>query len=89
MFGAVDLTDLGHSEPFMRTAIQVALGGSAKVRRSASPISYLGSGANAEAVAAGVRPPHLIPQGSDDEGVRPRHSQAFARRLERPECRCG
>jgi hypothetical protein len=28
----------------MRTAIQVALGSSASVRRSASPISYVGSG---------------------------------------------
>jgi acetyl esterase/lipase len=82
MFGAADATDLGDSEPFMRAAVQVALGSSTRVRRSATPISYLGSGANAAAGAVGGHPPFLILQPSDDHGVRPRHSQAFAQRLQ-------
>ena len=82
MFGAADLTDLGDSEPFMRAAVQVALGSSTAVRRSASAISYLDSGAEAGARAVPHRPPFLILQGTDDESVRPRHSQAFARRLQ-------
>jgi dipeptidyl aminopeptidase/acylaminoacyl peptidase len=59
----------------------VALGSSTRVRRAASPISYLGPGANAGAGAV-RHPPFLILQPSDDHGVRPRHSQAFARRLQ-------
>jgi acetyl esterase/lipase len=81
MFGAVDATDLHDSEPFMRTAVQVALGGSTRVRQGVSPGSYLGAGANAWARAS-IIPPFLILQGSEDQGVRPRHSQAFARQLE-------
>jgi len=81
MFGAVDATDLHDSEPFMRTAVQVALGSSTRVRRSVSPGSYLGAGANARAQAASI-PPFLILHGSDDQAIRPRHSQAFARQLQ-------
>jgi acetyl esterase/lipase len=81
MFGAADLTDLHDSTPFMRMVIQVALGSSPRVRRAASPISYLGAGANAAAAAVGGIPPFLILQGSDDQGVLPRHSQTFADQL--------
>lgn len=81
MFGAADLTDLHDSEPFMRAAVQVALGGSATVRRSVSPGSYLGAGVNAWARAGGI-PPFLILHGTDDQAIPSRHSQAFARRLE-------
>ena len=81
MFGAADATDLGDSEPFMRAAVQVALGSSTRARRAASPISYLGPGANADAGAV-RRPPFLILHGTGDQGVRPRHSRAFARRLQ-------
>ena len=82
MFSAADLTDLGDSEPFMRAAVQVGLGSSTTVRRSASPISYLGSGADVRAGAVADRPPFLILQGTDDGNVRARHSKAFARRLQ-------
>jgi acetyl esterase/lipase len=80
MFGAVDATDLHDSEPFMRTAVQVALGGSTRVRRAVSPGSYLGTGANAWAGAERI-PPFLVLQGTDDQAVRPRHSRAFAQQL--------
>jgi acetyl esterase/lipase len=82
MFGAVDATDLHDSEPFMRAAINVALGSSTRVRRAVSPGSYLGTGANAWAGVAGGLPPFLILHGTDDQAIRPRHSQAFARQLE-------
>jgi acetyl esterase/lipase len=67
MFGAADLTDLHDSAPFMRMVVQVALGSSAKVRRSASPISYLGAGAGA---GAGVVPggPPFDPTGERRPG---------------------
>jgi acetyl esterase/lipase len=81
MFGAADLTDLHDSAPFIRMAVRVALGSSAKVRRAASPGSYLGAGANAWARAGSI-PPFLILHGTDDQAIRSRHSQAFARRLE-------
>jgi acetyl esterase/lipase len=77
MFGPADLTDLGDSEPFARVVAGMALGTSAGVRRSASPLSYVG----AEAAAAGV-PPFLILHGTDDQAIRPRQSQEFARRLD-------
>ncbi|HEX6675443.1 MAG TPA: alpha/beta hydrolase [Actinomycetes bacterium] len=76
MFGPADLTDLGDSEPFARVVAGMALGTSAGVRSSASPLSYVGAGA-----AAGG-PPFLILHGTDDQGVRPRQSQELARRLE-------
>jgi acetyl esterase/lipase len=82
LFGAADATNLHDSEPFMRAAIHVALGSSTRVRRAASPGSYLGTGANAWAGAAGKLPPFLILHGTDDQALRPRHSQAFARQLE-------
>jgi acetyl esterase/lipase len=82
MFGAADATDLHDSEPFMRAAAQVALGSSTRARRSATPISYLGPGPNAAAGAVGGHPPFLILQPADDHGIRPRHSRAFAQRLQ-------
>jgi acetyl esterase/lipase len=77
-----DATDLHDSEPFMRTVVHVALGGSSRVRRAVSPGSYLGTGANTWAGAVGGLPPFLILHGTDDQAIRPRHSQAFARQLE-------
>jgi hypothetical protein len=79
MFGAADLTDLGDSDGFTRTITRVALGGSASVRRSASPLSYLGPDALAGGAVGGTS--HLILHGTDDHSVRPRHSREFARRL--------
>lgn len=81
MFGAADATDLHDSAPFMRMVVRVALGGSTRVRRTVSPGSYLGAGVNAWARAGGI-PPFLILHGTDDQAIRSRHSQAFARRLE-------
>ena len=78
MFGPADLTDLGDSEPFARVVAGMALGTSAGVRRSASPLSYVGSGAG----AVGGGPPFLILHGTDDQGIRPRQSQELARRLD-------
>ena len=78
MFGPADLTDLGDSEPFARVVAGMALGSSAGVLRSASPLSYVGSGAG----AAGGGPPFLILHGTDDQGIRPRQSQELARRLD-------
>jgi acetyl esterase/lipase len=82
MFGPADLTDLGDSTPFARTIARIALGRSAAVRRSASPLSHVGSGAAAGAGAVGGDPPFLILHGTDDRDVPPRHSRELARRLE-------
>jgi acetyl esterase/lipase len=79
MFGAADLTDLGDSDGFTRTIARVALGGSATVRRSASPLSYLGPDALAGGAVGGTS--YLILHGTDDHSVRPRHSRELARRL--------
>jgi acetyl esterase/lipase len=80
MFGAADLADIGDSDAFTRAIARVALGSSASVRRSASPLSYLGAGA---AVAGGAvsGPSYLILHGTDDHSVPPRHSRELARRL--------
>jgi acetyl esterase/lipase len=74
MFGAADLTDIHDTEPFMRTVIQLALGGSTSVRRSASPANYLDDGDH-----DGVR--YLLLQGTADTAHPPRHAHAFASAL--------
>ncbi len=79
MFGAADLTDLGDSDAFTRTIARLALGGSTSVRRSASPLSYLGPDALAGGAVDGTS--YLILHGTDDHSVRPRHSRELARRL--------
>jgi acetyl esterase/lipase len=80
MFGAADITDIGDSDAFTRAIAWVALGSSASVRRSASPLSYVGSGAAAAGAAVGG-PRYLILHGTADQSVRPRHSRELARRL--------
>lgn len=71
MFGPADLTDFDDSAAFGRFIAQVSLGGSSAVRRSASPITYVASGA----------PPFLILQGTEDPMVRPRQSVELAQQL--------
>jgi acetyl esterase/lipase len=77
MFGPADLTDLGDSTPFARAVAWIALGGSPRVRRAASPLTYVPAG---RADAGGV-PPFLLLHGTDDQDMRPRHSQELAERL--------
>jgi len=77
MFGPSDLTNLADSAPFPRTIARLALGGSAMVRRSASPLTYV----PADRGTAGVVPPFLILHGTDDHDMRPRHSRELATRL--------
>jgi acetyl esterase/lipase len=77
MFGPADLTDLRDSAPFPRTVARLALGGSASVRRAASPLTYV----PADRGTARVVPPFLILHGTDDQEMRPRHSRELARRL--------
>jgi acetyl esterase/lipase len=76
MFGPADLTGLGDSAGFDRAIARAALGSSASVRRSASPLSYVPAGRGA---ASG--PPFLILHGTQDQDMPPRHSQELARRL--------
>ena len=71
MFSPADLTDIDDSSPVTRTAVRVGLGNSTDVRRAASPITYVRGGA----------PPFLILHGTDDQDVRPRHSERLAREL--------
>jgi acetyl esterase/lipase len=71
MFGASDFTDFDDSAPFGRFIVQIWLGSSTALRRSASPITYVAPGA----------PPFLILQGSEDPMVRPRQSAQLAQRL--------
>jgi acetyl esterase/lipase len=71
MFGPADLTNFSDSAPFGRFIAQISIGGSAAVRRSASPITYVAPGA----------PPFLILQGIEDAIVRPRQSAELAQRL--------
>ena len=75
MFGPADLTDLRDSAPFPRTVARLALGGSASVRRSASPLTYIPADRGANG------PPFLILHGTDDHDMPPRHSRELARRL--------
>jgi acetyl esterase/lipase len=77
MFGPADLTDLGDSTPFARAVAWIALGGSPRVRRAASPLTHVPAG---RAAASGV-PPFLLLHGTDDQDMPPRHSQELARRL--------
>jgi acetyl esterase/lipase len=78
MFGPADLTDLGDSAPFARAVAWIALGGSPRVRRAASPLAYLPAGRTA---GASYLPPFLLLHGAADQDMRPRHSQELARRL--------
>lgn len=77
MFGPADLTFLGDSAPFPRTVARLALGGSANVRRAASPLTYV----PADRGTARVVPPFLILHGTDDHDIPPRHSRQLAARL--------
>jgi dipeptidyl aminopeptidase/acylaminoacyl peptidase len=77
MFGATDLVDLGDSAPFARAVARIALGGSPRVRRAASPLTHVPAG---HAAASGV-PPFLILHGTGDQDMPQRHSQELARRL--------
>jgi acetyl esterase/lipase len=77
MFGAADLTDLSDSPPFPRTVARIALGGSPRVRRAASPLTYVPAGRT----AASNLPPFLLLHGTDDQDMPPRHSQELARQL--------
>jgi acetyl esterase/lipase len=77
MFGAADLTDLSDSAPFARAVAGIALGGSPRVRRSASPLTHVPAGR----AAAGNLPPFLLLHGTDDQDMPPRHSQELAGRL--------
>ena len=78
MFGAADLTDLSDSAPFPRTVARIALGGSPRVRRAASPLTYVPAG---RAVGARNLPPFLLLHGIEDQTMPPRHSQELARQL--------
>jgi acetyl esterase/lipase len=71
MFGPADLTNFDDSAPFGRFMMQVSVGGSTAVRRSASPITYVSPGA----------PPFLILQGTEDTMVRSHQSARLAQRL--------
>ncbi len=74
MYGPADLTDFGDSAPFGRSIVQIGLGSSTAVRRSASPDFY--------PVPRVGAPPFLILQGSDDPLVRPHQSAGLAQRLQ-------
>jgi acetyl esterase/lipase len=78
MFGPADLTNLADSAPFDRLIARLALGGSVRVRRSASPLTYVPAGRG----AATGGPPFLILHGTSDPDMPPRHSRELARRLE-------
>lgn len=69
MFGPIDLVDFGDASSFARLTTWIALGDSVAVRRSASPVTYLGRGA----------PPFLVLDG--DEDFVARQSADFADRL--------
>jgi acetyl esterase/lipase len=71
MFGPSDLNDLDDSDPFGRFILQIALGSSAEVRRSASPITYVAPDA----------PPFLILHGTEDTMVPPHQSAELAQHL--------
>ncbi len=71
MFGLADLNDFDDADPFARFILQIWLGSSVELRRSASPITYVAPGA----------PPFLILHGTEDPLVRPRQSGRLARHL--------
>jgi acetyl esterase/lipase len=71
MFGPSDFTDFDDAAPFGHFIVQLWLGSSTALRRSASPISYVAPGAAS----------FLILQGTEDSMVRPRQSALLAQRL--------
>lgn len=71
MFGPPDLNALGDPGPFFQFVLQATFGGSAEVRRAASPMTYVAPGA----------PPFLILQGTEDPLDRTHQSQAFLQAL--------
>jgi acetyl esterase/lipase len=71
MYGPSDFNDFADASPFGRFIVQIGLGGSPAVRRSASPITYVHTGA----------PPFLILHGILDDGIPIRQSRTFAERL--------
>jgi acetyl esterase/lipase len=71
MFGLADLNDFDDVDPFARFILQIWLGSSTELRRSASPITYVAPDA----------PPFLILHGTEDPMVRLRQSDRLARRL--------
>lgn len=72
MFGLADLNDFDDADPFARFILQIWLGSSTELRRSASPIAYVAPGA----------PPFLILHGTEDPLVRLRQSAELAQRLQ-------
>lgn len=71
MFGPADLTRINDSDAFARAIIQLVLGSSTRVRRTASPITYVGS----------HDPPFLIMHGTQDTMIPPRQSRELAQWL--------
>src|SRR5215831_12689812 len=71
MFGPADWNAMRHAGLFSQAVAQIALGNSATVRRSASPLAY---------VAAGD-PPVLILQGTADPETPPAQSRELYRKL--------
>lgn len=71
MFGPADLTHISDSDAFARGIMQLVLGSSTRVRRAASPITYIGP----------HDPPFLIVQGTQDTMIPPRQAREQAQRL--------
>jgi acetyl esterase/lipase len=71
MFGPADLNDFDDASRFAQFILQLSLGNSTKLRRSASPITYVDAGA----------PPFLILHGTKDTLVRLRQSRKLAQQL--------
>jgi acetyl esterase/lipase len=71
MFGPSDFNAMRRAGLFSQAVIQIALGGSATVRRSASPVTYVTAG----------DPPFLILQGTADPVVPPAQSAELCRKL--------
>lgn len=71
LFGPADLTRTNDSDALARAIIQLVLGSSPRVRRAASPVTYVGS----------HDPPFLIVQGTQDTMIPQRQSRELAQRL--------
>lgn len=71
MFGPTNVASTDDSDAFARTIFWLALGHSAALRRSASPVTYVAAGA----------PPFLIVHGEQDTTIPPRHARQLAERL--------
>jgi acetyl esterase/lipase len=71
MFGLADLNDFKNADPFAQFILRNAFGTSIEVFRSASPISYITSGA----------PPFLILHGTKDTMIPPRQSDELMQKL--------